>query len=67
MCHACAVVNAVVAVLAHLSHTCESAPFITPLVQYLEEFALQAQSRSLNESQLDYFQRINNFALQVRM
>lgn len=51
--------------LAHLSHTCEADQFIGPLVQYLEEFTLQAQSRTLNESQFDYFQRLNNFALQV--
>jgi hypothetical protein len=52
-------------VLAQLSHTCDTTQGIAPLVQYLEEFALQAQSRTLNESQFDYFQRINNFALQV--
>jgi len=52
-------------VIAHLSRVCEITPFVPPLLQYLEEFALQAQTRTMNEAQLDYFQRINHFALQV--
>jgi hypothetical protein len=52
-------------VIAQLAAHCE-AQAANPLLQYLEEFALQSRHCTLTAAQLAFFHRVNHFALQVQ-